>query len=275
MSNLRHWRARTTSATSSSTSATRRVAVAEELLRDLSKLGPLGLCPLSRCILLLQHAVSRCWPGYVPAAAGQASTMAGSGGGKPGALPCRSMLCADVPRALQVGTFVRSLEALPCLRLAQQIACTPSWPPLLPALSCACASGSRLRRRSSSGPQVGCNGALCLHSGSCTFYMLLTLSYMDPLGDFLGDCRTQTQAFALMVAAATHLTYAEAQAAIMPGGTCAQTTGAAAGSLSPRLSAHCRRVCTGRAGIHYQAQCGCRPCSALHRLPAELPRMLP
>ena len=58
MSNLRHWRARTTSATSSSTSATRRVAVAEELLRDLSKLGPLGLCPLSRCILLLQHAVS-------------------------------------------------------------------------------------------------------------------------------------------------------------------------------------------------------------------------
>ena len=62
--------------------------------------------------------------------------------------------------------------------------------------------GSRLRRRSSSGPQVGCNGALCLHSGSCAFYMLLTLSYMDPLGDFLGDCRTQTQAFALMVAAA-------------------------------------------------------------------------
>ena len=58
MSNLRHWRARTTSATSSSTSATRRVAVVEELLRDLSKLGPLGLCPLSRCILLLQHAVS-------------------------------------------------------------------------------------------------------------------------------------------------------------------------------------------------------------------------
>ena len=44
MSNLRHWRASTTSATSSSTSATRRVAVAEELLRDLSKLGPLGLC---------------------------------------------------------------------------------------------------------------------------------------------------------------------------------------------------------------------------------------
>ena len=144
MSNLRHWRARTTSATSSSTSATRRVAVAEELLRDLSKLGPLGLCPLSRCILLLQHAVSLsparrlgCWLGYVPAAAGQASTMAGSGGGKPGALFCRSMLCADVPRALQVGTFVRFLEALPCLRLAQQIACTPSWPPLLPALSCA------------------------------------------------------------------------------------------------------------------------------------------
>ena len=52
MSNLRHWHARTTSATSSSTSATRRVA-AEELLRDLSKLDPLGLCPLSRCILLL------------------------------------------------------------------------------------------------------------------------------------------------------------------------------------------------------------------------------
>ena len=25
---------------------------------------------------------------------------------------------------------------------------------------------------------------------------------MDPLGDFLGDCRTQTRAFALMVAAA-------------------------------------------------------------------------
>ena len=73
MSNLRHWRARTTSATSSSTSATRRVAVAEELLRDLSKLGPLGLCPLSRCILLLQHAVSLsparrlgCWPGMSP-----------------------------------------------------------------------------------------------------------------------------------------------------------------------------------------------------------------
>ena len=65
--------------------------------------------------------------------------MAGSGGGKPGALPCRSMLCADVPRALQVGAFVHFLEALPCLRLAQQIACTPSWPPLLPALSCACA----------------------------------------------------------------------------------------------------------------------------------------
>ena len=62
--------------------------------------------------------------------------------------------------------------------------------------------GSRLRRRSSSGPHVGCSGALCLHSGSCTFYMLLTLSYMDPLGDFLGDCRTQTRAFALMVAAA-------------------------------------------------------------------------
>ena len=53
MSDLRHWHARTTSATSSSTSATRRVAAAEELLRDLSKLDPLGLCPLSRCILLL------------------------------------------------------------------------------------------------------------------------------------------------------------------------------------------------------------------------------
>ena len=174
MSNLRHWRARTTSATSSSTSATRRVAVAEELLRDLSKLGPLGLCPLSRCILLLQHAVSLsparrlgCWPGYVPAAAGQASTMAGSGGGKPGALPCRSTAAAC--------TLLRVREAR---------------------------HGSRLRRRSSSGPHVGCSGALCLHSGSCTFYMLLTLSYMDPLGDFLGDCRTQTRAFALMVAAA-------------------------------------------------------------------------
>ena len=53
MSDLRHWHARTTSATSSSTSATRRVAAAEELLRDLWKLDPLGLCPLSRCILLL------------------------------------------------------------------------------------------------------------------------------------------------------------------------------------------------------------------------------
>ena len=195
MSNLRHWRARTTSATSSSTSATRRVAVAEELLRALSKLGPLALCPLSRCILLLQHAVSLsparrlgCWPGYVPAAAGQASTMAGSGKGKPGALPCRSMLCADVPRALQVGTFVRSI-------LASAAACT-----LLRVREAR--HGSRLRRRSSSGPHVGCSGALCLHSGSCTFYMLLTLSYMDPLGDFLGDCRTQTRAFALMVAAA-------------------------------------------------------------------------
>ena len=62
--------------------------------------------------------------------------------------------------------------------------------------------GSRLRRWSSSGPHVGCSGALRLHSGSCTFYMLLTLSYMDPLGDFLGDCRTQTRAFALMVAVA-------------------------------------------------------------------------
>ena len=130
--------------------------------------------------------------------------MAGSGGGKPGALPCRSMLCADVPRALQVGTFVRFVEALPCLRLAQQIACTPSWS----AAACTllrvreARHGSRVRRRSSSGPHVGCSGALCLHSGSCTFYMLLTLSYMDPLGDFLGDCRTQTRAFALMVAAA-------------------------------------------------------------------------
>ena len=196
MSNLRHWRARTTSAMSSSTSATRRVAVAEELLRDLSKLGPLGLCPLSRCILLLQHAVSlsparrlpRLLAGYVPAAAGQASTMAGSGGGKPGALPCRSMLCADVPRALHIATFVRSL-------LASAAACT------LLRVREAC-HGSRLRRRSSSGPHVGCSGALCLHSGPCTFYMLLTLSYMDPLGDFLGDCRTQTRAFALMAAAA-------------------------------------------------------------------------
>ena len=207
MSNLRHWRARTTSATSSSTSATRRVAVAEELLRDLSKLGPLGLCPLSRCILLLQQAVSLsparrlgCWPGYVPAAAGQASTMAGSGGGKPGALPCRSMLCADVPRALRAlsgGPAV--LASCPADRLhtilASAAACT-----LLRVREAR--HGSRLRRRSSSGPQVGCSGALCLHSGSCTFYMLLTLSYMDPLGDFLGDCRTQTQAFALMVAAA-------------------------------------------------------------------------
>ena len=146
MSNLRHWRARTTSATSSSTSATRRVAVAEELLRDLSKLGPawplpaqsLHPPPAARVSLSPARRLG-CWPGYVPAAAGQASTMAGSGGGKPGALPCRSMLCADVPRALQVGTFVRFLEALPCLRLAQQIACAPSWPPLLPALSCACA----------------------------------------------------------------------------------------------------------------------------------------
>ena len=146
MSNLRHWRARTTSATSSSTSATRRVAVAEELLRDLSKLGPAWPLPAQSLhpppaarSLSFTCATPRLLAGYVPAAAGQASTMAGSGGGKPGALPCRSMLCADVPRALQVGTFVRFLEALPCLRLAQQIACTH------PGLRCCLHSPARAR----------------------------------------------------------------------------------------------------------------------------------
>ena len=146
MSNLRHWRARTTSATSSSTSATRRVAVAEELLRDLSKLGPLGLCPLSRCILLLQHAVSLsparrlgCWPGYVPAATGQASTMAGSGGGKPGALPCRSMcvqMCGEHFRSAHSCALWRPCRAcvLPSRSLAHH-----------PGLRCCLHSPARAR----------------------------------------------------------------------------------------------------------------------------------
>ena len=62
--------------------------------------------------------------------------------------------------------------------------CALSWPPLLlPAFTCA--NGSRPKRLSSSRTQVGCSGAQCLRSGSHTFYMLLTLSYMDnPLGDF-------------------------------------------------------------------------------------------
>ena len=204
MSNLRHWRARTTSATSSSTSATRRVAVAEELLRDLSKLGPLGLCPLSRS-LSLTCATPRLLAGVCPCG-------------------CRSGLYHGWVRwrqarriALQIHALRRCAESTSGRRIralsggpAELASCPADRLRTILASAAACTllrvrearHGSRLRRRSSSGPHVGCSGALCLHSGSCTFYMLLTLSYMDPLGDFLGDCRTQTRAFALMVAAA-------------------------------------------------------------------------
>ena len=207
MSNLRHWRARTTSATSSSTSATRRVAVAEELLRDLSKarlasarsvaassscsmqslfhlrdasavgrgmsprlpVRPLPRWRQARRIALQIHALRRC----AESTSGR-HICALSGG---------PAVLASCP-ADRLDTILASAAACTLLRVREA------------------RHGSRLRRRSSSGPHVGCSGALCLHSGSCTFYMLLTLSYMDPLGDFLGDCRTQTRAFALMVAAA-------------------------------------------------------------------------
>ena len=79
----------------------------------------------------------------------------------------------------------RSAPSCPADRwLLPATCCTLSWPPLLlPALTCA--NGSRPKRLSSSRTQVGCSGAQCLRSGSHTFYMLLTLSYMDnPLGDF-------------------------------------------------------------------------------------------
>ena len=112
--------------------------------------------------------------------------------------------CADAPRALQVGTFVPSARWRPCRAscpadrwLLPATCCALSWPPLLlPALSCA--NGSRPKRLSSSGTQVGCSGAQCLRSGSRTFYMLLTLSYMDnPLGDCLHN-RTQARALVLV-----------------------------------------------------------------------------
>ena len=129
MSNLRHWRARTTSAMSSSTSATRRVAVAEELLRDLSKLGLLGLCPLSRCILLLQHAVSLsparrlgCWRGMSPR------------------LPVRPLPWLGPVEASQAHCPADPCFAQMCREhFTSPHSCALSWPPLLPALSCACA----------------------------------------------------------------------------------------------------------------------------------------
>ena len=93
----------------------------------------------------------------------------------------------------------------------------------------ACARGapwfSRLRRRSSSGPHVGCSGALCLHSGSCTFYMLLTWT---PLETFLATAELRLERLRSWLPrpcwlpelrpCSLHATYAEAQAAIMPGG---------------------------------------------------------
>ena len=135
MSNLRHWHSRTTSATSSSTSATRRVAAAEELLRDFSKLDPLGLCPLSRCILLLPGRslsftcvtprllaprLALSLPRLTLSKRGVCRSGLYHGwvrwrqASLPGALPCRSMLCADVPRALQVGTLAPSALWRPC-----------------------------------------------------------------------------------------------------------------------------------------------------------------
>ena len=194
MSNLRHWHARTTSATSSSTSATRRVAAAEELLRDFSKLDPLGLCPLSRCILLLPgrslsftcvtpRLLARpCLeptetdPPASVASAGQASTTAGCGGGKQAcqahcpADPCFAQMCrehfgsAPSRPALALWRPCRACTSCPADRcLLAATCCTPSWPPLLlPALSCA--------RRTM--VLVGCSGCSCLHSGSCAFYML-------------------------------------------------------------------------------------------------------
>ena len=141
MSKLRHWRARTTSATSSSTSATRRVAVAEELLRDLSKLGPLRPLASSSCstqsLFHLRDASAvgrgmsprlpvRPLPWLGPVEASQAHCPAD---------PCFAQMCREHFRS----AHSCALWTLPCLRLAQQIACAPSWPPLLPALSCACA----------------------------------------------------------------------------------------------------------------------------------------
>ena len=174
MSNLRHWHARTTSATSSSTSATRRVAAAEELLRDFSKLDPLGLCPLSRCILLLpgrslsftsavgprtclELEPTETEPPASVASAGQASTMAGS------SKPARRIA---LQIQLQVGTFAPSAPWRPCRACAScpadrcllaAMCCTPSWPPLREAHH-----GSRWLQQCS-----------CLRSGSRTFYMLL------------------------------------------------------------------------------------------------------
>ena len=183
------------------------------------RIGHVGIQPLrpppARVQSLFQEATPRLLAGVGPhppasvASAGQAS-------------------CADAPRALQVGTFVPSARWRPCRAscpadrwLLPATCCTLSWPPLLlPALSCA--NGSRPKRLSSSGTQVGCSGAQRLRSGSRTFYRLLTLSYMDnPLGDFLHNCRTQARALVLVAELRpflAHLTHVEAQAAIMSAG---------------------------------------------------------
>ena len=122
--------------------------------------------------------------------------------------------------------------------------CTPSWPPLLPALSCACARRAMVL---SSQATVELRPSRWLQRCSVPAFWFLHVLHapdMDPLATFLGDCRTETRAFALMPRpcwlpelrpCSLHTTYAEAQAA---------------GSLSPRLSARCRRVCTGRAWVY-------------------------
>ena len=175
MSDLRHWHARTTSAASSSTSATRRVAAAEELLPawplPAQSLHP----PLARTQSLFHlHDASAVGsrtclepsetdPPASVASAGQASTMAGSGGGKQAcqahcpADPCFAQMCREhflpsrsLPSSCHVlHTLLR--EGAPWFRWLQR--------------------------------------CLCLHSGFRTFYMLL------------GNCRTQAREFVLMVAA--------------------------------------------------------------------------
>ena len=102
------------------------MAVAEELLRDFSKLGPFGPCPLSRCSSFCSTQSFTCAPrlfaGVYPrtrlepsktdppasvASGAQASTMAGLVEASQAHCPA-SMLWADMPRALHVGKFVRS-----------------------------------------------------------------------------------------------------------------------------------------------------------------------
>ena len=139
------------------------MAAAEELLRLLGLGRSLSFTCATPWLLAGAGPQTRLEPSETDppasvASAGEASTMAGSGGGKQA---CQAhcpavMLCANVPRALQLGTFAPSALWRPCR------ACTP------------CPADRWL----------SCSGARCLHSGSRMFYMLLTLSYMDnPLGD--------------------------------------------------------------------------------------------